>query len=146
VSEHSYLLREGRWQISGSMIDVAGNPNVMIGYAIVTHGAQWIIEEELNENTSRFAVAPIGEDRNATTFTGVDGIAGEVNGTFAVFDDVILSTYRSDDGQYTASEVFLRRAEDRYEVRGALFLNGGHVSSWSLTFLLAAPSKVEGPA
>ncbi len=134
---HTYLLREGRWQISGSAIDVAGNPNVMVGYAIVSHPDQWIIDEELNENTSRFAVAPIGEDRAATTFTGMDGISGEVNGTFAFFDDVIVSTYHSDDGQYSASEVFLRKADDSYEVRGALFLNGGHVSSWSLTLTRA---------
>ncbi|MGZ5472782.1 MAG: hypothetical protein ACXW31_02835, partial [Thermoanaerobaculia bacterium] len=65
------------------------------------------------------------------------GITGEVNGTFAFFDDIILSTYRSDDGQYTASEVFLRKSDDRYEVRGALFLHGGHVSSWSLTMTRA---------
>lgn len=135
MNEHSYLLREGRWQISGSAIDVAGNPNVMIGYVIITHGESWIIEEELNENTSRYQVTPLGEvveDRAATTFTGVDGITGEVNGTFAFFEDLILSTYRSDDGQYTASEVYLRKG-DGYEVRGALFLHGGHVSSWSLT-------------
>lgn len=138
MNEHTFLLREGRWQISGSTIDVAGNPNVMIGYAIVSrNGDQWVVDEELNENTSRFALAPIGEDRNATSFTGMDGITGEVNGTFAFFEDMILSTYRSDDGQYNASEVFLRRAEDQYEVRGALFLHGGHVSSWSLTLTRA---------
>lgn len=137
MTEHSYLLREGRWEISGSTIDVAGNPNVMIGYAIVTHGDQWIVDEELNENTSRFAVVPPGEDRNATTFTGRDGISGEVQGTFAFFDDVILSTYSSGDGHYAACEVFLRRDEAHYEVRGALFLDGGHVSSWSLTLMRA---------
>lgn len=137
MNEHSYLLREGRWEIGGSTVDVAGNPNVMIGYAIVTHGDSWIIDEELNENTSRFTVVPLGDDRNATTFTGRDGINGDVHGTFAFFDDLILCTYRSDDGQYTASEVFLRRAEDCYEARGALFLNGGHVSSWSLTLTRA---------
>lgn len=134
MSEHSYLLREGRWQISGSTIDVAGNPNVMIGYAIVTHAdGEWIVDEEINENTSRIAVVPSVEDRNATTFTGRDGISGEVHGTLAFFDDMILSTYRSDDGHYAASEVFVRKADDCYEVRGALFLDGGHVSSWSLT-------------
>lgn len=138
MNEHTFLLREGRWQISGSTIDVAGNPNVMIGYAIVSrNGDQWVVDEELNENTSRFALAPIGEDRNATSFTGMDGITGGVSGTFAFFEDMILSTYRSDDGQYHASEVFLRRAEDQYEVRGALFLHGGHVSSWSLTLTRA---------
>ena len=134
MNEHSYLLREGRWQISGSTVDVAGNPNVMIGYAIVTRdGDAWTIDEELNENTSRFTIAPLTGDRNATTFTGRDGISGEVRGTFAFFEDMILCAYRSDDGRYSASEVFLRKAEDCYEARGALFLNGGHVSSWSLT-------------
>jgi hypothetical protein len=134
VNEHTYLLREGRWQISGSTVDVAGNPNVLIGYAIVTHAdGEWVVDEELNENTSRFAVTPPGDDRNATAFTGRDGISGAVRGTFAFFDDMILSTYRSDDSHYAASEVFLRKADDCYEVRGALFLDGGHVSSWSLT-------------
>lgn len=137
MNEHTYLLREGRWQISGSTIDVAGNPNVMIGYVIVTHGPQWLVEEELNENTSRYAVTPLGEDVAATSFTGMDGITGEVNGTFAFFEDLILSTYRSDDGQYNACEVFLRRNDDCYEVRGALFLHGGHVSSWSVTLTRA---------
>lgn len=136
--EHSYLLREGRWQINGSMVDVAGNPNVMIGYAIVTHAdGEWIVDEELNENTSRFVVAPVGEDRNATSFTGRDGISGAVHGTYAIFDDMILSSYRSDDGRYAASEVFVRQGEDAYVARGALFLRGGHVSSWSLMFTRA---------
>ncbi|HEY0370816.1 MAG TPA: hypothetical protein VGD79_02375 [Thermoanaerobaculia bacterium] len=139
MNEHSYLLREGRWQISGSTIDVAGNPNVMVGYAIVTRGKDgWTIDEELNENTSCFTIAPLTDDRNATTFTGRDGISGEVHGTFAFFDDVILCAYHSEDSGYMASEVFVRKAEDCYEARGALFLNGGHVSSWSLTLTPAA--------
>jgi hypothetical protein len=46
---------------------------------------------------------------------------------------VILSSYRSDAGDYSATEVFRRIDDDRYDVRGALFLHGGHVSSWSLT-------------
>ena len=137
MSEHTYLVREGRWQISGSAIDVAGNPNVMIGYALITHGESWVIEEEINENTSRYQVAPLGDDKAATTYTGVDGIAGEVSGTLAFFEDLILSTYRSDEGKYYASEVYLRKSEDQYEVRGALFLQGGHVSSWSLTLTRA---------
>lgn len=138
MNEHSYLLREGRWQISGSTVDVAGNPNVMIGYAIVTHGEHgWSIDEELNENTSLFTIAPLADDRNATTFTGRDGISGEVHGTYAFFEDMILCAYMSKDGRYSASEVFVRKAEDCYECRGALFLGGGHVSSWSLTLTAA---------
>lgn len=130
---HTYLFREGRWQISGSTIDVAGNPNVMIGYAIVTHGDAWTVVEQINESANHYTINPPGDDFAATTFTGANGITGEVNGTFAFFEDVILSTYHSDDGHYSASEAFLKVNDDEYEARGALFYDGGHVSSWSLT-------------
>ena len=133
MNEHTYLLREGRWQISGSTIDVAGNPNVLIGYAIVIHGKHWTVEEQINESSNHYTIVPPDEDLGATTFTGANGITGEVNGTFAFFEDMILSAYHSDDGHYSASEVFRRLEDDRYEARGALFKDGGHVSSWSLT-------------
>ncbi|HVE72764.1 MAG TPA: hypothetical protein VNI54_15470 [Thermoanaerobaculia bacterium] len=69
----------------------------------------------------------------ATTFTGTHAIMGPVQGAYAFFEDMVLATYRSDDGDYAATEVFRRIDDDNYDVRGALFLHGGHVSSWSLT-------------
>jgi hypothetical protein len=135
VNEHTYLLKPGRWEITGSTIDVAGNPNVMIGYAVVTHGESWDVQEQVNENTSRYDVRPPAAGMPATTFTGTHAILGNVQGAYAFFEDMILSSYRSDAGDYAASEIFRRITEDHYEVRGALFLHGGHVSSWSLTML-----------
>ena len=132
MNEHTYLFEEGRWEIGGSMIDVVGNANVIVGYAVITHTDQWVIEEQLNENANRYAIVPPTEDRGATIFTGANGVTGEVNGTFAFFDDLILSAYHSDDGHYSASEAFRKVDDDHYEARGALFYDGGHVSSWSL--------------
>jgi hypothetical protein len=133
VNDHTYLCREGRWEIEGSTIDVAGNPNVMIGFVVVTHRDSWIVEEQLNEVQTRYAVAPLAPGISATCFTGANGMAGEVHGSLAFFDDLILSMYSSDDGHYHACEALRRLGDDRYENRGALFLDGGHVSSWSLT-------------
>lgn len=133
MKEHTYLLTPGRWEIAGSTIDVAGNPNAMIGYAVVTHGESWSVHEQVNENTSRFDVRPPAGGMPATTFTGTHAVLGGVHGAYAFFEDVILSNYGSDNGEYAASEVFRRIDENRYDVRGALFLHGGHVSSWSLT-------------
>jgi hypothetical protein len=134
VNEHTYLLKPGRWEIVGSTIDVAGNPNAMLGYAAITHdGDAWDVQEQLNENASRFDVRPPATGMPATTFTGTHAILGNVQGVYAFFEDVILSSYRSDAGDYAATEVFRRIDDDRYDVRGALFLLGGHVSSWSLT-------------
>ena len=133
MNEHTYLLKPGRWEILGSTIDVAGNPNAMIGFAVVSHGDDWAVEEQLNENASRYDVRPPGSGMPATTFTGAHAIMGNVQGAYAFFEDMILSSYRSDNGEYAASEIFRRIDDDRYEVRGALLLHGGHVSSWSLT-------------
>ena len=129
----TYLLEPGRWEITGSTVDVAGNPNAMIGYATITHGESWIVEEQLNENASRYDVRPLSDGLPATTFTGTHAIMGPVQGAYAFFEDMILASYRSDDGDYSASEVFRRIDDERFDVRGALFLHGGHVSSWSLT-------------
>ena len=113
---------------------MAGNPNALLGYAIVTHEeTSWDVQEQLNENPSRYDARPPATGMPATTFTGTHAILGNVQGVYAFFEDVILSSYRSDEGDYAASEVFRRIDDDRYEVRGALFLHGGHVSSWSLT-------------
>jgi hypothetical protein len=133
TEHHTYLMQPGRWEILGSTVDVAGNPNAMLGYAVVTHGESWEVHEQLNENPSRYDVRPPAIGMPATTFTGTHAILGNVQGAYAFFEDVILSSYRSDDGDYSASEVFRRIADDRYVVHGALFLHGGHVSSWSLT-------------
>jgi len=136
VNEQSYLLKPGRWEITGSTVDVAGNPNALIGYATVIHGDRgWDVQEQLNENASRHDVRPLGNGMPATTFTGTHAIMGPVQGAYAFFEDLIVSTYRSDDGDYAATEVYRQVDENRYEVRGALFLHGGHVSSWSLTLV-----------
>jgi hypothetical protein len=136
VKEHTYVLRPGKWQIAGSTIDVAGNANVAIGYAIVTHeGAVWTIEEHINEVGTRYDIPTVDASAAAAALKGSSGIAGTIKGDFAFFDDVILATWRSDDGRYVSIESFRMLAEDRYDTRGALFLNGGHVSSWSYTLI-----------
>lgn len=132
MNEHSFILRPGKWQIAGSTIDVAGNANVAIGYAVVTHeGAQWVIEEHINEVGTRYDIPTVASTAPAAAFKGASGVAGAFTGAFAFFEDVILATWRSDDEKYFSVATFRMLAEDRYETRGALFLNGGHVSSWS---------------
>ena len=132
MKEHTYLLRPGKWQISGSTIDVAGNANIAIGFAVVTHdGAHWVIEEHINELGTRYDIPTVPAVASAAPFKGSSGIAGSIKGAFAFFDDVILATWHSDDGKYVSVESLRMLSDDRYETRGALFLNGGHVSSWS---------------
>jgi hypothetical protein len=130
VNEHTLYVAEGRWQISGSTIDVAGNPNIAIGLLVVTRsGELWIAEEQLNEVQSRWTILPLETGASTTRFNGVSGVLGEIDGALAFFEDVILLTYGSTE--FRGVECVRMLDADRYETRGALFRNGGHVSSWS---------------
>lgn len=132
MKDHTFLVREGRWQIFGSVVDVAGNPNLTVGLAVVTHsGDLWILEEQVNELQNRHTILPLAHGATATAFNGVNGVMGELRGSFVFFDDVILLTYASNDGHYHSCEALRMLEADRYETRGALFRDGGHVSSWS---------------
>ncbi|HEX2061674.1 MAG TPA: hypothetical protein VHK90_13115 [Thermoanaerobaculia bacterium] len=132
MKDHTLYVREGRWQISGSTIDVAGNPNIAVGLLVVSRsGELWIAEEQLNELQTRLTILPLENGASTTRFNGVSGVMGEVDGALAFFDDIILTTYGSKDGAFRGIESLRMLDDDRYETRGALFRDGGHVSSWS---------------
>lgn len=130
MNPHTLYVAEGRWQISGSTIDVAGNPNIAIGLLVVTRsGDLWIAEEQVNELQSRWMILPLETGASTTRFNGVSGVLGEIDGHLAFFEDVILLTYGSTEFRGIESVRLLDA--DRYETRGALFRDHGHVSSWS---------------
>ena len=138
MKEHTLFAREGRWQISGSTVDVAGNPNIVVGFVIVAHSdGVWIIDEQINESENQYEATPLVPGATATSFRGTNGALGLISGAYVFFEDLILTTYRSDDARYAGFEASRLMDADRYECRGALFLDGGHVSSWSLTLLRA---------
>ncbi len=132
MKDHTLFVREGRWQISGSTVDVAGNPNIVVGFLVVAHyDGKWLVEEQINESSNRYETEPLAAGATATEFAGTNGALGAIRGAYVFFEDVILTTYRSTDGHYTGVESVRMLDPDRYESRGALFLDDGHVSSWS---------------
>ncbi|HYH06779.1 MAG TPA: hypothetical protein VEK11_06895 [Thermoanaerobaculia bacterium] len=138
MKEHTLYVAEGRWQISGSTIDVAGNPNIAIGLLVVSRsGELWIAEEQLNEVQSRWTILPLENGASTTQFNGVSGVLGELDGSLAFFEDVILLTYTSSDGVFHGVESLRFLDPNRYETRGVLFRDGGHVSSWSYVLMRA---------
>ena len=132
MTEHTLFLADGRWVISGSTVDVAGNPNIAVGALVVTRsGELFVVDEQLNEVRNQYTVLPLADGATATRFNGVNGVMGEVEGALVFFEDLILMTYASSDGRYHGCEALRRRSAAEYDTRGALFLEGGHVSSWS---------------
>jgi hypothetical protein len=48
--------------------------------------------------------------------------------------DLILSTFSSEDGQFTGYEVLRRRSDSHYSNLGELFFQDRRHSSWSLEY------------
>ena len=133
MRDHTFLLREGRWEAAGTMVDTVGNPDVAAGWSVIRHDASgWHIEGRLNQVETRYDVLPIPHAETATSWLCENSAMGTLFGAFAFFDDLILSTFRSEDDRYLGCESMRMIDEDTYECRGALFLDRGHVSSWSM--------------
>jgi hypothetical protein len=141
VRDHTYLLREGRWEALGTLIDTAGNANVAVGWFVVMHQSdKWTIEAQMNEFHNTYEVIPRKADAAAIPWTSVNPPIGNLKGWFALFEDTILSSFLSDDGRYSGSEAMRMVDADTYDVRGALYLDNGHVSSWSTVLKRKATS------
>ena len=134
MENHTLIVREGRWRVSGSTVDVAGNANIAVGFLVITNRESgWLLEEQINELTNRYEIERPESGVSTTTFAGENAALGKLTGRFVFFEELILTIYESKDGTYKGFEALTRADPDRYESRGALFLDGGHVSSWSLT-------------
>ncbi len=141
MRDHTYLLREGRWEALGTTIDTAGNANVAVGWFVVVHQKdKWTIEAQMNEFHNTCEVIPRKADAAAMPYASVNPALGKFKGWFALFEDTILSSFQSEDGRYTGSEAMRMIDADTYDVRGALYLDNGHVSSWSTVLKRKAKS------
>lgn len=137
---HTFLLEPGNWLSSGMLwneneekVPIAGHAN------IEHHEKKWfnhsvmkLLSDPPVELKSEYEIVPIPGNKLSTTWTSVNPALGKMEGSFVVIRDSILSTYRSESGEYSGSEYFLKEDETTYQVKGVLFKNTVKVSSWDL--------------
>ena len=106
TTDHSYLFEPGRWTATGTHCDASGRATVARGSSEITHASdRW-----RSENPA----------------------LGTLEGTFVAVDDVILSSYASEDGRFEGAETVRRIEPGRYANRGVLLDRGKPVSRWSM--------------
>jgi hypothetical protein len=137
---HTFLLREGVWLASGSCRDADGRALAVDGRTEVTHGAAlWVVDGAMRllgptpvEFRNRYEVLPFPAGADATTWTSSNPAIGTLRGRFAVVSDTIVSTYESDDHEWSGAECLILLRDTRYLARGVLYRNGTAVSSWAV--------------
>ena len=137
--EHSYLLKPGLWEMTGSYVDRNNNSWPQRGQLVITHEPDiWVIEAQLVINTgetqtvnSRYDVQPLAPGAAFTEWKSETGGPEPVLGLFVVVDDTLMSPWHSRSGAYWGQEILIRQSQTEYQGRGFAFLNQEKVSAWS---------------
>ncbi len=130
---HSYLLQPASWEASGVFVDQTGRETPVAGEARIVHTPEvWILTANLGEIENRYEIKPMKAGSLSTAWRSFNPALGELLGHFAFVDDAIISTFFSNNGEYTGSEFLLQISPTEYQNRGVLYRAGEFVSSWIL--------------
>ena len=138
---HTFLFQEGVWIARGHYFDDMERMLPLDGTVRITHlEGLWLnegeVEIKMGENPikicNRYEIIPPEEGKNQTTWVSVNPGLGMLLGRYVIVDDTIISTCRSENGEYTGAEFHLRVSDVHYKNRGILLKGSDKLSSWSV--------------
>lgn len=136
--EHTYLFRTGCWRAEGTYYDEAGHSFPLTGWSEVVRTSQeWTLDGALEVRCSpplsfanRYQIH--GTDRPYTlAWRSFNPALGELEGTFELAGESILSRYVSRDRVYSGCEVLTLREDGSYYNAGISMKNGRRMSAWT---------------
>jgi hypothetical protein len=137
---HAFLFKEGAWSATGAFFDRGRTARPARGRTVVRHGRDaWTIEGSMTiegdapltiENV--YEIAPPTDLGAPISWISRNPLLGRLDGTFAVVDEFILSSFTGAEAGAAGSEALLRLADDRYRAVGVLVSAGVVVSTWSM--------------
>jgi hypothetical protein len=111
------------------------------GIVRITHlEGLWLYEGQaeigMGENPvkihSRYEIIPFEKGKNQTTWESVNPDLGILRGQSIIVADTIISTCRSEKGEYTGAEFHIKVSDVHYKNRGILLKGNDKLSSWSV--------------
>jgi hypothetical protein len=137
---HSFLFKEGLWRAEGQFLDALGKAVTVMGEAHIRHYPdKWLYEGAMRtagaqpvEHRTVYEIEPLAPGNFATPWKSKSVSFGTLHGRFIVAGDAILSAYESATGRYRGQDTIIRRDENRYSARGALFDGPKLLSAWTV--------------
>ena len=138
--KHTYILEEGTWKATGRYYDEYHNCTEISGETQIIHNNEvWILdgymELKLDDPVkyfNKYTIQPVDPEKDYTFWSSENPALGTLLGKFMFTGDTILSSYHSEDGQYSGSESLILVDPRSYKNRGFAFHNKAKLSSWAV--------------
>jgi hypothetical protein len=146
--KHTFLLQEGVWIARGHYFDDTERMLTISGTVTITHlEGLWLNEgqaeikmrDDAVNICSRYEIIPFEEGGNQTTWESANPDLGILRGQIIIVADTIISTCRSEKGEYAGAEFHIKVSDVHYKNRGILLKGNEKLSSWSVD--LKKPSQ-----
>jgi len=135
---HTFLFLEGTWIAKGNYFDKKNNITRAEGSTTITHQNKlWVNEGRMIlmldkpiELQNRYEIMPFEND--FTSWKSYNPALGTLIGKFMVVEDTIISTYSTENGEYSGSECLIKISDTLYKAKGFAFKVESKLSSWSV--------------
>jgi hypothetical protein len=129
---------EGTWIAKGHYYDENNNIIPVEGGTTITHRDKiWVNEGHMKllldnpiELHNRYEIVPFKKD--FTSWRSYNPALGTLIGKFMVVEDTIISTYITENGEYSGSECIIQISDTLYVTKGFAFKGDSKLSSWSV--------------
>ena len=137
--KHTFILEEGVWKASGLFYDEGNNAFTLEAEARTVHydeewiheGSMFVKSEKPLEINNRYEIIPFPKNKDFTNWVQFNPSLGIITGKFMIVDNVILSNYQSETGEYTGTEVLIQIDAKTYLNKGFALRGNTKLSSWA---------------
>jgi hypothetical protein len=138
MSKHTFLLSEGYWKATGKYWDDRDNEYPVNGETIIKHleskwinkGVMRVYADRSINFTNEYEIEPLKPGKKLTQWISHNPAMGDLNGTFKIEGNDVVSEYQSAKDNYRGSERFTYKNDDEYKVEGELIKGDKKISSW----------------
>lgn len=138
--KHTYFYSTLDWRARGTYYDAYGKESPLNGeVTIVRNEEEWTLSgfmevrsKERMKFTNEYKIHETS-DKTTLRWTSYNPALGNLNGTFEIIGNSIISFYHSEDKVYSGTEMLMWKDDFTYYNVGAAFENGKKLSSWTAT-------------
>ena len=137
---HTFLFQEGTWKAAGNY---SGPNNKIIqveGESKITHlKDKWLLEGYMKllidnpiEFQNIYEIVPFEDGKDYTKWRSYNPALGNLFGKFLIISDCLISSWMSEDKNYSGVETLIKIDDNLYHSRGFAYKGEEKLSLWSV--------------